>query len=367
MKIPLPKINIDKTWLMLGAAVVLSLLAAWLTLQYLNYKTSAIEAEVSAKAKQSKGEPVAVVVPTGDMPPGTLLEDSVVASREVNSDFVYEDTIRVADFDNFKGHVLIKPVARGRPLRRQDVREIFSDFAGTVPEGKRAMTIEIDELNSIANMVQPGNLVDLMIVLSADANPGGTGSAAGSAGQVVVPFMEKMKVLATGQTITHEDQGLGGGQTGRRVSYNNLTLEVSPSEAARLTLAHELGKVRAVLRNEKDPGEVDFGTVNARNLLAEIQEKARQRKLAETNSSTVGDSVSGYVEYIIGGKGGGGISQPMSVPLAEGIGGGTAMAPPDAGDASAGKTVDLNAALNTVQKQIAAQFGGAAPAKPDAK
>lgn len=363
MKIPLPKINIDKTWLMLGVAVVLSLLAAWLTLKYLNYKTSTIEAEVTAKAQQAKGQPVAVVVPTKNLPPGTILGESMVASREVATDFVYDDTIRVDEFDAFKGQALIKPVTRGRPLRRQDVREIFKDFAGTVPEGKRAMTIEIDELNSIANMVQPGNLVDLMLVLSSDASPGGTGSATGTAGQTVVPFMEKMKVLATGQTVTHEDQGVGGVQTGRRVTYSNVTLEVTPSQAARLALAHELGKLRAVLRNEKDPAAVDFGMVNARNMLADIQEKARRQQALEASSASASRAggISGFVEYIIGGKGGG-VGQPMSVPLPEGIVGGATAVPAPAASAADEKTADLTAALNTVQKQIAAQFGGARPA-----
>ena len=373
MKIPLPKINIDKTWLMLGAAVVLSLLAAWLTLKYLNYRTTAIEAEVTAKAQQGKGQAVGVVVPTKNLPPGTILDESMVAAREVQADFVYDDTIRVDEFDAFKGQALIKPVVRGRPLRRQDVREIFKDFAGTVPEGKRAMTIEIDELNSIANMVQPGNRVDLMLVLSSDASPGGTGSATGSAGQTVVPFMEKVKVLATGQTVTHEDQGVGVAPTGRRVTYSNLTLEVTPSQAARLTLAHELGKMRAVLRNEKDANDVDFGMVNARNMLADIKEKARQRQALEAKSAPAGSSggggggIAGFVEYIIGGKGSGGVGQPLSVPLPEGLGGGTAAVPAPAASAADEKTADLTAALNTVQKQIAAQFGGAASPAPAAQ
>lgn len=361
MKLPLPKINIDKTWLMLGAALVLALLAAWLTFKYLNYKTSAIEAEVTAKAQQAKGQPVAVVVPNQNLPPGTLLDDGVVASREVSADFVYDDTIRVADFEAFKGQALIKPVTRGRPLRREDVREIFKDFAGTVPEGKRAMTIEIDELNSIANMVQPGNQVDLMLVLAAD----------GGAGQTVVPFMEKMKVLATGQSVTREDQGVGGVQTGRRITYSNITLEVTPRQAARLALANELGKMRAVLRNEKDAGGVDFGVVDARNMLADIHEQARRRQLEEPGAAAPaggGSRSSGAVEYIIGGKGGGGVGQPLNVPLPEGMVGGAAAAPAPAARAGDDKSADLTAALNQVQKQIAAQFGGAAarpaPAAP---
>ncbi|MDF3035893.1 MAG: Flp pilus assembly protein CpaB, partial [Paucimonas sp.] len=242
-----PNIKINKTWAMLIVAVVLSLLTAWLTMQYLQHREQNLEAEIRAKSEEGAGAKIAVVVPTTELPPGATLDESVVAARNVSSDFVYDDTITVAEFDTYKGQALLRGVQRGKPLRKADVREIFADFSGSLKPGKRAMTISVDEINSISHMVEPGNMVDLMLVLP-------VGDAAMPT-QTVVPFLDQIAVLATGQKVTQDDPAdPASGE--RRRTYSTVTLEVTPTQAARLSLALELGKIRAVLRNEKDKQEV---------------------------------------------------------------------------------------------------------------
>jgi pilus assembly protein CpaB len=292
---------------MLIVAIVLSLLTTWLTLQYLKFKEQSIEAEFTARSQQSKGNTVAVVVPIRSLPPGAVLSENVVAARNVPADFIYADTITVDEFDALKGQALIRPVEKGKPLRKEDVRELFADFSGTLKPGKRAMTVNVDEINSVSHMVEPGNLVDLMLVLPSS----GEGSS-----QTVVPFLDQVRVLATGQKITHDDPANSVAPEKRRVSYSNFTLEVTPTEAARLALATELGKIRAVLRNENDKQEVDFESVNAENMLEDIRERTKRAALAHPRRA----SSSGYIEYIIGGKGNSDAVTPaVNVPLPAGL------------------------------------------------
>lgn len=329
MKIQRPNIKINRTWLMLIIAVVLSLLTTWLTLQYLKFKEKSIEQEIAERNNQKQGELVAVVVPIKALPPGTILDESVVASRPVPADFIYDDTITQEQFDAYKGQALLHPVQRGRPLRKSDVQEVFADFSGSLKEGTRAMTIEVDEINSVSHMIEPGNRVDLMLVMSGgnEAAPG----AQGAGGQSVVPFLEQVKVLATGQKITHDDPAEGDAGDHRR-SYGNLTLEVTPTQAARLALATEVGKIRAVLRNEKDKEEVDFESVTAANLLDDILERQRRIARSRPRNTSSGE----YVEYIIGGRGSDSVAPTMNVPMPIGLGAMPAQAgvPPTA-DASA--------------------------------
>lgn len=309
MNIQRPNIKINKTWLMLIVAIVLSLLTTWLTLQYLRFKEKSMEAEITARSNQERGATVAVVVPVKPLPVGTPLDEGSVAARNIPADFIYEDTITVAQFDAYKGQALIRNVERGKPLRKGDVREMFADFSGTLKPGTRAMTINVDEINSVSHMVEPGNLVDLMLVLSS-----GTNEAGAAAGQTVVPFLDQVKVLATGQKVTNDDPATQAPNDRRKISYSNFTLEVTPTQAARLALATELGKIRAVLRNEKDKQEVDYDSVTAGNLLEDIRERQR-RAAAKPRAS--GGSSSAYVEYIIGGgkSGGEGVAPPVNVPM----------------------------------------------------
>lgn len=312
MKIQRPNIKINKTWLMLIVAIVLSLLTTWLALQYLKFKEQSMEAEISARSQQARGATVSVVVPIRPLPPGTLLDESVVAARSVPTDFTYDDTITVEVFETMKGQALIRPVEKGKPLRRGDVREIFADFSGTLKAGKRAMTINVDEINSVSHMVEPGNLVDLMLVISS--------SGEGTNNQTVVPFLDQVKVLATGQKVTHDDPAMQAGEK-RKVSYSNFTLEVTPTQAARLALAGELGKIRAVLRNENDKQTVDYESVNAQNFLEDIRERERRASMAKPKPKPTGSALpSSYVEYIIGGKSSSEAMTPMiNIPMPAGL------------------------------------------------
>jgi pilus assembly protein CpaB len=139
----------------------------------------------------------------------------------------------------------------------------------------------------------------------------GTGEG-GSGNQTVVPFLDQVKVLATGQKVTHDDPAQAAGEH-RRVSYSNFTLEVTPTQAARLALATELGKIRAVLRNEQDKQDVDFETVTAGNMLEDIRERQRRVAAARPRSTFSGE----YIEYIIGGgvKGGDAVTPAINMPL----------------------------------------------------
>lgn len=280
MALKLPSVPVNKTWMMLAIAIVLALLATFLTAQYLQSREASITAEISAKAQQG-GPKVSVVVPIRDLPIGTPLEENVVAARDVPGDLLYPGAITADEFDSVKGQSLIKPVLKGRPLMKTDLRPMFADFAGSLEPGTRAMTIEVDELNSVSHMVQPGNRIDLMLALRRD-----------DGGQTVVPFMDRMKVLATGQKTLPDGDEKSSAGTRKTYSYSTLTLEVTPTQAARLTLAQDLGKMRFTLRNEKDELTEDF-SVNAQNIMDEVSARARQNKRS---------GPSGMVEFIVGGQ-----------------------------------------------------------------
>ncbi|WP_269532036.1 Flp pilus assembly protein CpaB [Chitinimonas sp. BJYL2] len=331
MKLNLAKVN--RTWVMLVSAIVLGLLAMFLTVQYLNLQERNLQSQIEQKMR-GKGPLLSVVVPTSDLTAGTPVDLGVVAAREVPGDLVYDDAILVDQFDMYKGKALIRPVKQGRPLRAGDLREIYADFAGSLKPGTRAMTIETDELNSISNMVQPGNLIDLMLIM--EQTTGGAGndpSAGGKTSRIVVPFMLSVKVLATGQKITRDEAGPDG-QPQRKSSYGTYTLEVTPGQAISIVTAQELGKLRAVLRNEKDAIKgsdptVEYDSASAGDLMRSIavrsQSVAKASAAAKVAASRIeipaGDDPNSYIEYIIGGKGGSdGMTPTMNIPMGAGYG-----------------------------------------------
>ena len=139
MALKLPKLNINRTWLMMIAAIGLAILATALTTRYLKAREASIAEEIKAKAQQG-GPKVSVTVPMRDMPAGTPLAENVVAARDGAADLIYPDAILADDFDKYKGQSLIRPVLKGRPLLKRDLQPMIADFAGSLSAGSRAMT-----------------------------------------------------------------------------------------------------------------------------------------------------------------------------------------------------------------------------------
>ncbi len=293
MAIRLDRIN--RTWLMLFAAIVMALAAAWLTKQYLDVREKRIQEELASK---SRGGPTSkVVVPVKNFLGGSAITGDMVAGRSIPADLVSQDMITPETFDKYSGSKLLRNVERGRPLRTTDIEDKGRDFSDLLELGSRAITIEIDELNSISQMVRPGNLVDLFLIMPDLTDLSGNN-------QQITLLMQRLKVIATGQTVRKADTltaptpGVPQGV----VRYSNLTFEVSPDQAARIALAQQLGRIRAVLRKEPDQEIVRIGKINTKNLL-------KKGYVLDGPEEVDGSAV----EYIIGGKSSGGVGNTISV------------------------------------------------------
>ncbi|MGA0023550.1 MAG: Flp pilus assembly protein CpaB [Burkholderiales bacterium] len=298
--------RINRTWLMLFVAIVMALAAAWLTKKYLEVREQRMQEELASKAE---GGPTArVVVPVKNLIGGSAISGDVVAARSIPADLVSSDMITPDLFDKHDGAKLLRDVERGHPLRTSDLEEKGKDFSDLLETGTRAITIDIDELNSIAQMVRPGNLVDLFLIMpdlsSLDGN-----------NQQITLFMQRVKVIATGQTVRKADSFTAPqpGVPQGMVRYSNLTFEVTPDQAARIALGQQLGRIRAVLRKEPDEEIVRLGKINTKNLL-------KKGYVLDGPEEADGDAV----EYIIGGKGGDGVGNTITVNV-------PGMAPPVAG------------------------------------
>jgi len=294
MPLRFPRLRINRLWLSLGAALVLGLLAAFLSTSYLKNREQRIAAELAQKAKG--GPTVAVAVPTKDLTKGTSLDERSVAAREVAADLLYDDVVTADQFDKIAGRRLLKPVLQGRPLRFSDVQDDKAkDLSTALQPGLRALTFDIDEINSFAQMLRPGNFVDLyLIAQDPTAPPPST--------QEIRTLIPAVKVLATGQTVKSASDGTPPvidpltGQPRAAGTYSNITVEVTPAQAARIALAQQVGRIRALLRNPEDVKDPKFTTLSTAALFRE------------------GNSPS--VEYIVGGKNSGsGSAAPISINM----------------------------------------------------
>lgn len=252
-------------WALLLFAALIASGLTYLAYQYL----AAREERLKESMAQQRQAGVQVVVPVRDIEAGTSLSSGVFAMREIPPDLVYDDMVRAEDFAALEASQTIKPVLRGRPLRRADVEALRGrDFSDRLAPGQRAVTLEIDTINSTAKMVKPGDRIDLYWT--------GTPRVVNSEGatreepRMIRLMLSNVLVLAVGQDVRPRDAGeaLDDQDGRRRTEYDTVTVQIAVEDAPRVALAQRIGGLRLLLRNADEEGFTVPTGLNESNLFS---------------------------------------------------------------------------------------------------
>ena len=115
-----------------------------------------------------------------------------------------------------------------------------------IENGKRALTMRVNDVSGVAGFVTPNTHVDVLLTIDNKSNPGGE-----PASRII---MQDVRTLAAGQQIQPDKDG-------KPVSVGVVTFLVSPEQAETLALASQQGSIQLALRNMLDTAEVrTFGT-----------------------------------------------------------------------------------------------------------
>ena len=265
-------------------AVGVGVVAAILAVLYLNAK----EAELR-KALTPKVEMRDVIVATKELLKGTKLDGSTLAIRSVPVKYLHAEALQPGDFSIIEGKVLIQNVNKGNVILASYIDLGFPrDFSDTIPHKRRAMTIQVDEVNSINGFIRPGNRIDLFVNLPA----GSTGSDTDT-DDAVMPVLENVEVLATGDSSARDYEEkvrllrLGVDSRINR-NYTTLTINVTPREAAILATAQDKGDLLALLRNREDKSGSRFDRVLPSDLLQHASQLAQDANIREAAAAAQG-------------------------------------------------------------------------------
>ncbi len=205
------------------------------------YLAERIEIE---KARLAPTQPVVeVVVARHDLEPGDVVDAESMAVREVPADLVPGSAVLPDRFDRHVGARIAQPMRGGEPLLAGAiVGADLTTFSSRIRPGIRAMSVLVDEVNSVSGMLQPGDRIDLLFSVRPPVEQGMP-----PAQEVTATLMQDLAVLATGRQV-RVDPGDSGGMR----HFTAITVEVSPSQAQELIVAQRTGKLTAMLRNPED-------------------------------------------------------------------------------------------------------------------
>ena len=222
--------------LLLGLAISMAGGAAFLVKVYLDQRTAELEAKYADQTER-----VAIVVPRTNVSANTRVTMADFAIRRIPADMVPPDAVAPGDIDRAVGQSLKVNLPIGRPLLwgylSSGTNPSFSDM---LEEDRRALTIAVDELNSISGMIRPYDRIDLFIVSKEKSLLSGKRE-----NKVVMPLMQDVLVKATGNIVRREVTA-SGREYDRR--YSTLTLDLLPEEIGKVLIAQENGELKAALK-----------------------------------------------------------------------------------------------------------------------
>jgi pilus assembly protein CpaB len=147
------------------------------------------------------------------------------------------------DPQKLDGRVLRSSILKGEPYTQAKLAPIgtLGGLSAVISEGKRAITVRVNDVIGVAGFALPGNYVDIIVNTKKD----GPASAADKGADISKIVLERILVLAVAQEVGRDD-------TKPRV-VNAVTLEVTPEQAENLDLARSVGSLSLALRNQVDP------------------------------------------------------------------------------------------------------------------
>jgi len=256
--------SLHRNTLLFVAALACGGIAVYAGKGYLDQQLEAERARLTPKPPRT----VDVIVARHDLGKGDVVSATTVASRRIPEEFVSSSAVRPGQFDSFNGMRLATALRAGEQLVAAAI--VGGDnltFSHRVKPGIRALTIAVDEINSISGMLQPGDRIDLLF----SARPPGETDVRSQEPEATVPLFQSLLVLATGRQVR-----AGIDDRGPPRSFSTVTVEVEPEHAQRLVVAQRAGKLTAVLRNPDDPQRTARKAMDIRQLL-ELPTPARVR------------------------------------------------------------------------------------------
>jgi pilus assembly protein CpaB len=189
-----------------------------------------------------------VLVAKKALPVGTIIDaDSFTFQpwpKELMQSAYYVENQPDGDPKKLLGTVVRFAITAGQPVTRGSLvgPQDRGFLAAALGPGMRAITVPVNASSSVAGFIFPGDHVDM--VLNQTVSGGGEGPPL----KVSETIIRNLRVLATDQRITEKDDD---GKTQVK-TFSNVTLEVTPRIAEKISVAQSIGSLSLSLRSIAD-------------------------------------------------------------------------------------------------------------------
>jgi len=286
-----------KIYLIIGIA--LGILGILLLAVYLRAEKEKMADELKRAFQDERKNLESVVVAVEDISRGETIDSHMVGTEIIPGRYLQPDAAK--SIKEVAGLKTIIAVRKGEQitfgklaiLRRNDERTLST----TVPLGKRAITVKVDKISSVAGMIRAGDYVDVIALFPA---PMRSVDGQQVTQTITLPLFQNVLVLAVGQEMYQKDEKEDGGilsvlnlnkQKEQPVNSNLaslVTLALPPQESSYLSFVSEQGKIRLILRSPADAKTMQVPVANWESLFQYVnsmypsQAKSTEEKIKIT-------------------------------------------------------------------------------------
>jgi pilus assembly protein CpaB len=231
----------------LVVAVFFGLIAAYGIYNFLSYKQKETD---SLRASNQE-----IVVAAQDIPPGTIINEEVIKKGMIKTTPWPKNSIPAGAFSS--PQQVVGKINRVKILANEPILEsrLAGEGAGLtvrLEAGKRALAVRVDEIIGVSGFIVPDDRVDVILTTT----PVGANQDA----KVSKIVLQNKRVLSVAQSTEQKD--------GKPQLARSITLEVTPDEAEKLSLASQEGQIVLALRGLGDDSETRTIGSNKRDLLS---------------------------------------------------------------------------------------------------
>lgn len=214
--------------------IIISLILASLT-TYLGYSYIKKLEEESSNIKYKK-----ILVASVNIPPRTRITSKMIEEIEI-----IEKSYLLNSLESKQE--IVGKYTKGRVLKGEVIpserlmEDGMEDLSLRISQGKRAISISVDEMSGVGDLIKPSDYVDIYVTV--DEMGIDNRNTTTIYPQATKLLLQNIQVLAVSKEMNRTDNQ-------RQESPNRyaVTLEVSPGQGEKLVLGEDLGRLKMALR-----------------------------------------------------------------------------------------------------------------------
>jgi len=221
------------------------LITAGLAYQYLH----------NLKASYSPSELVRVVTASSNIKKDTIIDSKKIKITELPKSYAHP--LALYQEESVVGKTAISDISAGEQIlssKLLTVHDMKQRLAYAVPEGKRAVSVAVNDVSGVAGYIEAGDRVDVVATVDIPVDDQGRSRT------YTVLNLQNVQVIAVGENLKLVDEK-------KNPSNKTITLAVGVDEALPLVLSSERGSVRLMLRSPIDKTNFTPDPYQLNNLL----------------------------------------------------------------------------------------------------